>query len=555
MERRHFTKSLVAVLGSMAVGGAIADVVVSMGKKGSGKSEKISVKDVNTSKKYASGNVLESDGFLLSEQVIDENSKKGSLGWLLRGRQNSYSPGIEGFVDKVSLMQGEVLTLYVNTSAPSYYAEIYRMGYYQGLGARLIHRTPRLQSSGQPASTFTPGINMVECHWNPSRQFAIDDGYFPGYYLIKLVSSQGAERYVPFMVRDDSSKSAIVVQSSVTTWQAYNLWGGYSLYGGLPTGALEYRSRIVSFDRPYGPNLDSGGSGDFMGNEFPFVYLAERLGLDVTYWTDVDFHIRPELLLNHKVMVSLGHDEYWSMPMRLGAESALAKGVNLMFLGANACYRQIRLEPSHLGPFRHQVCYKDAAADPEMRINPALATGVSWATDPVPWYESKMIGIMYQAFQPDGSSPAPMVVKDASSWVFQKTGLRNNSTIPGVVGSEFDAYEPSEAPKNVNILAHSPINSVIGPLHSDMSYYTLPGAGGVFATGTAQWVSLLWDGSKKLEDGLHFGIRPAMTALTGITKNVLRVFASGPADKVHPSKANWRNFYLPGGPAITGVDV
>ena len=162
---------------------------------------------------------------------------------------------------------------------------------------------------------------------------------------------------------------------------------------------------------------------------------------------------------------------------------------------------------------------------------------------------------MYQAFQPGGSSPVPMVVKEADSWVFEGTGLKNNAAIPGVVGSEFDAYEPSEAPKNVNLLAHSPIDSVLGPLHSDMSYYSLKGGGGVFATGTAQWVSLLWDGSKKVEDGLHFGIRPAMPTLTAITKNVLKVFANGPADSVHPSKANWNRFYVPGAPAGTGVDV
>lgn len=551
MERRHFIKSLIAALGSLALGGTIADIVA--GQKKSNQVKSVSDTYENSAKKAK--DIFSIDGLPASQKIVEENNKKGSLGWLLRGKQNPYSPGIEGFVDKVSLEQGDILSLYVNTSAPTYYVEIYRMGYYQGLGARLVHRSPKLRGQQQPPSTFTPGINMVECHWSLSRQFAIDSSYAPGYYLMKLVSSQGAERHVPFMVKEDSSKAAIVVQSSVTTWQAYNLWGGYSLYGGLPTGALEYRSRIVSFDRPYGPNLDAGGSGDFLGNEFPFVYLVERLGLDVTYWTDVDFHIRPELLLNHKVLVSLGHDEYWSMPMRLGAENALAKGVNLMFLGANACYRQIRLTSSHIGPYRHEICYKDAAADPEMKINKALATGVSWATDPVPWYESKMIGIMYQAFQPDGSSPAAMVVKDAGSWIFKETGLKNNSTIPGVVGSEFDAYEPSEAPKNVNILAHSPINAVLGPLHSDMSYYSISQGGGVFATGTAQWVTLLWDGTKKIEDGLHFAIRSPMEPLTKITKNVLRVFANGPADKTHPSKSNWREFYTPGGPAITGVDV
>ena len=69
----------------------------------------------------------------------------------------------------------------------------------------------------------------------------------------------------------------------------------------------------------------------------------ESLGLDVTYWTDVDLHERPDLLANHRCLFSLGHDEYWSTPMREAAATAIDRGVNLAFLGANACYRQIRL--------------------------------------------------------------------------------------------------------------------------------------------------------------------------------------------------------------------
>ena len=174
----------------------------------------------------------------------------------------------------------------------------------------------------------------------------------PAQYLIKPVGSNGGQQYVPFTVRDDASHSAYVVQSSVTTWQAYNPYRGFSLYGGIPTGSessLDARSYVVSFDRPYSHDataLDGHGSGDFLGNELPFIFFAERHGLDVTYTTDVDLHTNPAHLLNHRSLISLGHDEYWSTPMRDGAEHALEAGVNLAFLGANACYRQIRLEPS-----------------------------------------------------------------------------------------------------------------------------------------------------------------------------------------------------------------
>ena len=36
-----------------------------------------------------------------------------------------------------------------------------------------------------------------------------------------------------FVVRDDSSTSEVVFQTSDTTWQAYNLYGGANTYYGL----------------------------------------------------------------------------------------------------------------------------------------------------------------------------------------------------------------------------------------------------------------------------------------------------------------------------------
>jgi hypothetical protein len=411
---------------------------------------------------------------------------------------------------------------------------------------------------GQPAPRRVAETNTIECDWRPTLAIEVGDDWLPGNYLALLTASSGEQRYVPFLVRDDSSTAAIVVQSSVTTWQAYNLWGGYSLYGGIPTGGLsdyESRARVVSFDRPYGPNLDAHGSGDWLGNEFPLVALVERLGLDVTYWNDVDFHARPDLLLAHRCLVSLGHDEYWSMAMRQGAATALAHGVNLAFLGANACYRQIRLEASPLGPNRRVVCYKDAAADPVARTSPELATGFCWATDPVPWYESRLIGVMYQAFMPQGATFAPFVVADDSSFAFAGTGLRAGDSLPRLVGSEFDAYAPAAAPPGVQILAHSPVQSVAGAGYSDCTWYTRPGGGGVFATGTASWVTSLWDGPPATDEALGFGVAAAEPATVAITKNVLRVLAAGPASAHAPSKATWHRFYSASATVGAGVDV
>ena len=188
----------------------------------------------------------------------------------------------------------------------------------------------------------------MTCPWTPTLTLNITKDWLPGCYLLKLVGNGGEEQFVPLTIRDDASMASYVLQNSVTTWQAYNLWGNYSLYYGPTAGGKQdfaNRARVVSFDRPY-PQTWASGAADFVGNELPLLFHLESLGLDMTYWTDVDLHARPQLLANHRCLFSLGHDEYWSQPMRQAAAQANANGVNLAFLGANACYRQIRLEPT-----------------------------------------------------------------------------------------------------------------------------------------------------------------------------------------------------------------
>ena len=326
---------------------------------------------------------------------------------------------------------------------------------------------------------------MVEAPWSKSVDIDVDGSWPPGDYLLKLVADDVAQRYVPLTIRDDSSTAALVVQNEVTTWQAYDQWGGYSLYaGGSGPGSFERRARVVSFDRPY---ARGDGASDFIGLELPLVAMAESLGLDVTYWTDVDLHARPELLTRHRALLTLGHDEYWSRAMRDGAENARDHGVNLAFLGANAVFRQIRLEPSPLGANRHEVAYKSATADPLRRTNPAEVT-VNWRDAPVSRPESSLIGQQYEC----NPVRADMVIADGAAWVFAGTGLKTGDKLLGTIGEEYDRYNPNDpGPENVQLLAHSPVRCGGRSSYADMTYYSAPSGAGVFASGTIWWVTKL----------------------------------------------------------------
>jgi len=474
-----------------------------------------------------------------------ENARPGTTNWVVTGRPVPHA--LEGYANRVSAQAGDPVTLFVNTVAPTFHVEAYRMGWYQGLGGRLIWQSAEVPGQRQPAAKFSPGINLIECAWAPSLSFGVDRTWPPGNYLLKLVGSNGQQQFVPLTVRDDTSTAAFVVQNSVTTWQAYNLWNGYSLYYGRQGSGQAYatRSRVVSFDRPYAlAQVDwANGASDWLGNEFPFVMLAERLGLDMTYWTDVDLAVNPGLLTGHKALISLGHDEYWSASMLDGALAARNAGVNFAFLGANACYRHIRLAASPTGPDRRVICYKDAAEDPLYGTDNADVTA-DWPTGPVPRPESILIGNMYQSNPVDAS----MVASDASAWGLAGAGLAAGDSMPHVVGSEFDAYQPGLAgPTNLEIWAHSPLECRGAPGHSDMTWYTQAGGGGVFATGTNWWVSKLADNQGFFPAPLVPKAVPGVTGpLSTITQNVLTVLGTGPADALRPSLPNWQTFYPAG---------
>ena len=500
-------------------------------------------KATGTETALASGVVVPTASWLIAE-----NQRPGTLDWIVNFVQPDHA--LEGFASQVSAASGDDISLFVNTTAKAVRVEAYRMGFYQGLGGRLVYRSAMVAAGAQPPPTVSPGIGTVSCPWSPTLSFTVNDSWPPGCYLLKLVGDGGQEQFVPLTVRDDASTAAFVFQSSVTTWQAYNLFGGYSLYyGANGRGGQDFahRARAVSFDRPY-PQTWASGAADFVGNEYPLLYDMERLGLDLTYWTDVDFHARPQLLSKHRVLFSLGHDEYWSHPMRDAAQFFIAGGGNLAFMGANACYRQIRLQSTSVGPDRLEVCYKDASEDPIVAQDPSLTT-VDWNQAPVNDPESTLIGSTYQSV----GAKADMVVTDASSWFFDGCNLTDGHVFPDMIVGEYDRYVPSlPGPRNLDVLAHSPIPGQAN--WSDLTYYTTPGGGGVLASGSAYFVLRLAASTAMPPNILPAAIPGETDLLLRAMENLYGLFGQGPAGAKEASTGNAGSVYT-GGTAKSGSAV
>jgi Putative binding domain, N-terminal/Viral BACON domain len=450
-----------------------------------------------------------------------ENARPGTSEWRLV--HDADARQIEGYASATSVNQGESIRFYVSTDDPTYTLNIYRTGWYGGLGARKVHGPIVRSGFRQVTPSPDPVTGLIECNWSDPYTLTIPNDWVSGAYLVKLTAPQSdVETYIPFTVREDTRASNHYFQLSVTTWQAYNRWGGKSLYPSA-NGAADK----VSFNRPY----DSGsGTGDFLWRwEYAMIRFLEREGFDVSYATNVDTHRRGELLLNHKSFLSIGHDEYWSWEMREHVEAALDAGVSLGFFSANTCYWQMRFEPSTIdgAPDRTMVSYKEdaLAKDPfALDADPTndVRVTTTFRSAPVNHPESALIGVQYIANPVD----AAIVIDDVTSapWVFDQTGLFSGSSLPGLLGYEVDAMDEFTPPGTIR-LGHSPFldRKTNTTRYSHMTLYTR-GDATVFATGSIQWSWGLDDWNSG-ERGSR--LSPAAQQMT---RNLLRRFAGASAN-------------------------
>ncbi|WP_246084713.1 DUF4082 domain-containing protein [Pseudarthrobacter phenanthrenivorans] len=284
----------------------------------------------------------------------------------------------------MSVNVGQTVTFKVKTTASAYRIDIYRLGYYQGLGARkvaanILPSVPLPQN--QPNCATFSATGLIDCgNWGVSASWPVPAAAVSGVYLARLVRTDNSgASVIPFVVRDDAAKSDMLFQTSDTTWQAYNTYGGNSLYQctvACPAGnPLAYKAAYkVSYNRPFNSALDDQGRSWLMYAEYPMIRFLEANGYDVSYMSGLDVATKAPLLLNHKAFLSVGHDEYWSAEQRSNVEAARDAGVHLAFFSGNEMFWKTRWEPSADGTStagRTLVSYKD--------------THFNGPTDPVSW--------------------------------------------------------------------------------------------------------------------------------------------------------------------------
>jgi len=350
---------------------------------------------------------------------------------------------IEGYPSQTSVLPGEEVGLHISTSAEEYSLQISRMGAKQ----EIVFEQSGLKAERHP---IPENASSHGCNWPEALRIPVAEDWRSGYYhVLFTVKDRGgkfsernrrsAEASCFFVVRPTSpGKSArILLQLSTNTYNAYNNWGGFSLYA--YNGLAGVQGHRVSFQRP--------PASQFFKWEYPFVRWAENNGYELDFAVNSDLEFHPEILEHYPLVLSVGHDEYWSTPMRDHLEKYIADGGNVAFFSGNTCCWQVRSEDDGQALTSWKA---HLTKDPLFPTGDHTLLSTLWGHHLLDRPENEMtgVGFLHGGFHRshdmlmDGSGA--FKVHRPDHWVYEKTDLKRDEEFGGkhsIVGYECDGCE------------------------------------------------------------------------------------------------------------------
>jgi len=134
------------------------------------------------------------------------------------------------------------------------------------------------------------------------------------------------EKKIPFTLKGE--KADVVVVYSSNTVNAYNISGGKSLYR-----IFSEKTHVVSFQRPMLPAVS------FFAVEG--LKWLKASPYNISYINDQDLDT-PGILSGAKVLLIIGHSEYWTRAARRQLDSFINNGGHCMLLSGNTMWWQVR---------------------------------------------------------------------------------------------------------------------------------------------------------------------------------------------------------------------
>lgn len=343
---------------------------------------------------------------------------------------------VEGYTDRLSYVGGEEVRFHVSCSAKAFDVQITRLGG----EPKTVWTKEAIPGTEHP---IAPDASSRGCRWPEAFRVMVPADWTSGYYAVRFVAHGGEAKASAseafFVVRsaNPGQDTKVLLQLSTNTYNAYTNWGGYSLYA--YNGRHNVQGRRVSFDRPL--------ASQFRTWELPFVQWAEKAGYRIDFAVNSDLEFRPELLKHYKLVLSVGHDEYWSAPMRDHLETFIAGGGNAAFFSGNTCCWQVRSEDGG----RTLTCWKQAYRDdPLFPAGDHRLLSTLWSHHLVRRPENTLtgVGFLHGGYRKSHgqfmTEPAEFTVHRPDHWLFAGAGLKRGDVFGGkdtVVGYECDGCE------------------------------------------------------------------------------------------------------------------
>ena len=412
------------------------------------------------------------------------------------------------------------LVLHVSTNAPAFRVDAYRQG------AELEF----VSCLGNNLRGFDLPFGAATATWAwPSYAFEIDPSWRPGVYIAVLTplnsTAQAAQIPDPtdlsatwgkaLFIIDGPENAPILYKLPTFTYHAYNGTGYGSLYAEAVWSRREPRGFRATMQRPgggVGGLVMAGDSPDYYRSgsrrqcfghwDAPFIAWLERSGYNVAYCDDLDVHRDPARLNGRQLLLSVGHDEYWSDEIRDAIHRFLDKGGNVAFLSGNISGWRVQLTDTGTT----LVCTKLPPAPED------VARGEAWQWDR--WQgvrpEDQVTGVSFYHAGGlwDGERP-PLgyTIEVSDHWSFAGTGLGRGDVIGAshdlpLVGYEADGAPflrrhglalPSgnATPESFAILATAALGDEWSnrgrPAAATAGTYTTPNGGIVFQAATTDW--------------------------------------------------------------------
>ncbi len=216
--------------------------------------------------------------------------------------------------------------------------------------------------------TTQPGMNTNEpwkngYNYSSTATWTVPSSLKSGMYFINATTR------IPLIIKGDNSSAEIVIVCSTNTDQAYTFDSHYNLNGVTSIGmygqldnqnppVLIY-SPIMSFHRPI-VHLD------LTDGFLKWFYNSNYSSVNVISDFDMDNY---DEIKNAKLLIVIGHSEYWTRQARLNFDKFVDEGINevghtrdAIILSGNTMWWQVRYQTDDSDPLNshnlQMVCYK-----------------------------------------------------------------------------------------------------------------------------------------------------------------------------------------------------